>query len=75
MTLRKKYAKLPNDAIAVQYLNCLTTMHEVEEESERDLPGFLEYTKLWAEKVNCGGLFLVDDNAFLLFQAMETAVQ
>ena len=70
----KKYAKLPNDTTAVQYLNCLTTMHELDEENDRELPGFLEYTKLWVEKVNRGGLFLVYDKTFLLFRAMETAV-
>ena len=75
MTLKKKYAKRPNDTTAIEYLNCLTKMHELEEEKERELPGILEYTKLWVEKVNRGGLFLVDDNTFLLFQAMETAVQ
>ena len=48
---------------AVQYLNCLTTMHELDEENDRELPGFLEYTKLWVEKVNRGGLFLVDGHA------------
>ena len=51
---------------AVQYLNCLTTMHELDEENDRELPGFLEYTKLWVEKVNRGGHFLVDDKTFLL---------
>ena len=57
----------------MKYCACLTKMHE--EESERELPSFLEYTKLWVEKVNRGGLFLVDDNTFLLFGAMETAVR
>ena len=66
MALKKKYAKLPNDTTAVQYLNCLTTMHELDEENDRELPGFLECTKLWVEKVNRGGLFLVDDKTFLL---------
>ena len=36
-------------------------MQKVLEENDRELPGFLEYTKLWVEKVNRGGLFLVDD--------------
>ena len=38
-------------------------MHELDEENDREFPGFLEYTKLWVEKVNRGGLFLVDGHA------------
>ena len=70
IALRKKYSKHVNDATAI----LLTQMHEVEEETDEELPVFLEYTKLWIARVNRGGLFLVDDNTFLLFRAMETAV-
>lgn len=75
LMLRKKYSKHVNDAMAIQYVNILTQMHEVEEDNDEELPGFLEYTKLWIARVNRGGLFLVDDNTFLLFRAMETAVR
>ena len=55
------------------YLELLSKMHEFEKETDKDLP---EYTKLWVEKVNRGGLFLVvNDKAFLLFRAMETAIR
>ena len=34
---------------------------------------FLQYTKLWVEQVNRGGLFQVNNDAYLIFRAMELA--
>ena len=36
---------------------------------------FLEYTKRWTESVNRGGLFEVNDRTFMLFKAIEMALQ
>ena len=38
-----------------------------------DVPSnsFLQFTKLWVEKVNRGGLFLVNDNFYCIFHSME----
>ena len=32
---------------------------------------FLQYTKLWVEQVNRGGLFQVNNDAYFIFRAME----
>lgn len=36
---------------------------------------YLAYTKVWIEKINRGGLVLIDDETFLLFLAMEYATR
>ena len=40
----------------------------------QNLTDFLQYTKLWVEKVNRGGLFSLNNDNYMLFRAMELAV-
>ena len=54
-------------------LDCLDRMNE--NTSEGEPPTFLDYTKLWLDQINRGGLFKVNNDVFLLFQAMEVAVR
>ena len=42
-------------------------------EEKREAVEFLQYTKLWVEQVNRGELFQVNNDAYLIFQAMELA--
>ena len=46
---------------------CLNVMSE---EKGEDVE-FLQYTKLWVEQVNRGGLFQVNNDAYIIFRAME----
>ena len=46
-----------------------------ENTSEGELPTFLDYTKLWLNQINRDGLLKVNNDVFLLFQAMEVAVR
>ena len=36
---------------------------------------FLKYTRAWTEEVNRGGLFEVNDNAYVLFKEIELNLQ
>ena len=36
---------------------------------------FLSYTKTWIIRVDCGGLFPVNNTAYLLFKQLEIEVQ
>ena len=65
----KKYEKQPNNAHALKYMECLNVMTE---EKGEDVE-FLQYTKLWIEQVNRGGLFRVNNDTYLVFRAMELA--
>ena len=69
MKLKKKYEKQPNNVHALKYMECLHAMNE----EEGDDVEFLHYAKLWVEHVNRGGLFRVNNDAYLLFRAMELA--
>ena len=69
MKLKKKYEKHPNNERASKYFECLNAMNE-ETGGDCDVD-FLQYTKLWVEQVNRGGLFRVSDDAYLLFREME----
>ena len=69
MKLKKKYEKQPNNVRALKYMECLTIMNE----EEGDDVEFLQYTKLWVEQVNRGGLFHVSNDTYLIFRAMELA--
>ena len=68
------FKKKVGDPKALKYLNCLSKMNE-NWEAESEAPAFLEYTKLWIDKINRGSLFQVNNDVFLLFRAMETAVR
>ena len=69
MKLKKQYAKQPNNVRALKYMECLHSMNE----EEGDDVEFLQYTKLWVEQVNRGGLYLVNNDTYLVFRAMEIA--
>ena len=69
MKLKKKYEKQPNNVRALKYMECLNIMNE---EKGVDVE-FLQYTKLWVEQVNRGGLFRVSNDTYLIFRAMELA--
>ena len=69
MKLKKKYAKQPDNVRALKYIEC---PHAMNEEKGDDVE-FLQYTKLWVEQVNRGGLFQVNDDTYLFFRAMELA--
>ena len=55
----------------------LAVLALLKEESDDSTGGndYLSYTKMWIEKVNRGGLFLISDDTHLLFQAMEYATR
>ena len=55
---------------AAQFVECIDSMHV-----EGPASSFLDYTRLWIDKVNRGGLFYVSDNAYNLFVAIEIAMQ
>ena len=58
-----------------EMLKVLESMKEARSEDSNEQDSFLAYAKVWVEKVNRGGLILVDDNAFHLFLAMEYATR
>ena len=66
--LMKKYRKLSSDA-AKQYVVFLEKLKVKEDHT--DVDSFLEYTNEWTRLQNRGGLFIVNDTCFRLFQAME----
>ena len=74
MKLKKKYLKQTCSPHALAYFECLASMHEQEEGADEDNE-FLQYTKIWVEKVNRECLFTVNNNTYLLFRAMELAVR
>ena len=73
MKLKKKYMKQTENLTAIKYVNFLIDMHE--EDAEVTDLDFLSYTKLWTEKVNRGGLFIINNDTYLLFRAMELSVR
>lgn len=69
MKLKKKYEKRPDSVRALKYMECLNTMNE---EKGADVD-FLQYTKLWVEQVNRGGLFRITNDTYLIFRAIKLA--
>ena len=63
MKLMKQFKKL-NGPKAAQFVECLSHMalSNLNEESS-----FFQYTKTWIDSVNRGGLFTVNETAFLFF--------
>jgi len=71
MKLHKKYRKQTENPTAIKYVPFLLDMHEEDDKgtdstTESDLD-FLQYTKLWVEKVNRGGLFSLNNDSYMLF--------
>ena len=73
-TLKRHYEKDKSSTPkARQFIECLTNMSgqgggEVES-------SYYNYTKIWVESVNRGGLFEVNNNAFLFFRTLELSIQ
>ncbi|SMN01231.1 hypothetical protein SPONN_2327 [uncultured Candidatus Thioglobus sp.] len=42
---------------------------------DEEVTSFLQFTKTWVEKVNRGGLFLVNDSLYEVFVAMEVVLR
>ena len=71
MKLKQQYKKRSDLPLA--FVECLDAMHTGEGDNETD--DFLQYTKIWQQKVNRGGLFTVNNDTYLLFRAMEFSVR
>ena len=69
MVLMKKYERVVSEKSA-SFVECLSAMAVNGEEST-----ILEYTSQWVSKVNRGGLFEVNDMAYLLFREIEINLQ
>ena len=54
---------------AASFVECMSHMAMDGNDSS-----LMDYTKEWAKKINCGGLFELSDNTFQLFQAFELAL-
>ena len=72
MKLKQKYSKQTDSVRALKYLELLSHMHEEEDDKDID---FLQYTKLWIDTINRGGLYRVNNDAYMLFRAMELATR
>ncbi|KAJ8048451.1 hypothetical protein HOLleu_00776 [Holothuria leucospilota] len=70
--LTKRYAAIKNNSTAYAYVNILKSWTLVEEE---DASSLLEYTTLWLQRQNRGGLFKINDEVFIFFRAMEDVVR
>ena len=68
-SLKKQCAKRKIDEFR-QKIKCLNSLG-VEDELEQSQT-FLEYTRSWIEKQNRGGLFQLNDAAYLFFRAIES---
>lgn len=69
MKLLKKYEE-QSSSVAVEYVECLSSMAVNGEESSLQ-----EYTLEWTRKVSRGGLFEVNDETFRLFREIEIKMQ
>lgn len=69
LKVMKLYEKLDTPK-AAQFVECLSHMAVSGEESS-----FYAYTKAWINSVNRGGLFCINEKAFLFFRAVELATQ
>ena len=67
--LLRKYEKRSGGKFE-QFVECLGEMAVDSEDSD-----FLTYTKTWIEKVNRGGLFPLNDVAFIFFTSVEKEVR
>ena len=67
--LLRKHEKCLSD-YSVQIVECLSNMAICGEETD-----FLRYTREWIEQVNRGGLFEVNDTAYMLFKEIEVHLQ
>ena len=65
MKLLREYTMMKG-AKAAQFRECLSNMSKHGDDSS-----FYAYTTEWIATVNRGGLFVVNDNTFKLFKAME----
>ena len=66
--LLKRYGKRKGTK-AEQFTKCLQSMAVADDDSDAD--DLLSYTRVWLEKENRGGLFLLSDKTFQFFVAVE----
>ena len=69
MKLHKKFLKIKG-VKAAEFTECLNNF-----QVEGTSTSLLDYTKNWVERVNRGGLFEVNDEAYFLFVAIESAMR
>ena len=69
MKLHKKFLKIKGIK-AAEFTECLNNF-----QVEGTSTSLLDYTKNWVERVNRGGLFEVNDEAYFLFVAIESAMR
>ena len=55
-------------------IDCVDFLSGMHEENTDSADDFLQYTTLWIQKGNRGGLFVIDNDTYLLFRAMELVV-
>ena len=70
VSLRKKLER-PSHHQKQEFILCLWGMCE----NETDFKDFLAYTRHWVDRVNLGGLFIVSDLSYLLFEQLELNVR
>ena len=65
--IRSKYEKKTDD-ISHQFLSCIEKLTMADDSSDEDV---LSYTRRWFCTVDRGGLFPINDAAFLFFVGIE----
>ena len=70
MSLRKKLERSANPH-KEEFIVCLWSMCE----DDTTCDDFLSYTKTWINRVDRGGLFPVNNTAYLLFKQLEIEIQ
>ncbi|CAB3994727.1 Hypothetical predicted protein [Paramuricea clavata] len=66
---RQCVKRQPKDVTWAEKIKCLSAIGVSNDVGSS--PSFLEYTKCWVEKQNRGGLFLLNNNGYLFFRAVE----
>ncbi|KAJ8018169.1 hypothetical protein HOLleu_43989 [Holothuria leucospilota] len=70
--LMKKYKRMTSSKTAQQFCEVLTSWNvPVEDEGE----SVIEFTSLWLEMQNRGGLFHIDNNVYTFFKSLEVVVR
>ena len=67
--LIKRYSRQKNNMAAQTYVDTLTTWRY--KTSNPEVTNFLSYMRHWVDMVNRGGLFLVSDEVYPFFHAVE----
>ena len=72
MKLQSKYLKMQGEK-AAEFVECLDKLQADDQQTETS--SFLAYTTKWISLINCGRLYQVSDNAYLLFHEIEIVLQ